>query len=111
MTGKSNHRYLSDSLFLDQACISDYTLFDLGYYPGIRPKAGGLVRGELYEVSPSAFQRICRKEGDGYLFQSTDVTAVSSGGSKIHAKCFVYLKHCENELTAQPNGLYWRAVR
>ena len=94
MKGRYNHNgYMEKAVFLGKGYIEDFSLYDLGYYPGILHNGGqGKVLGELYEVSVEDYERICRLEGNGHLYQSEAVTAHFEGyGDTVLAEVFVYL--------------------
>ena len=94
MKGEYNHdAYMKNALFLGNASIDHFSLYDLGSYPGIRhSRRREKVLGELYEVDQDAYEAICRLEGNGFLYQSEPVTAeIMDGRGHMEAETFVYL--------------------
>jgi len=66
--GFNNHRIIEGSKYLGMHWLNNYGIFDLGFYPGIRPRQGGVVYGELYEIDDELFPRLDRLEGTPYLY-------------------------------------------
>lgn len=62
--GFHNHKCLGDSKFLTGAVLMDFEVYDLPYgFPGIKPKNGRGVFGEIYEVSEEQLPRVDMLEG------------------------------------------------
>ena len=94
MKDQYNHdAYMGRALYLGRASVQGFALYDLGFYPGILHDSGdSRVFGELYEVSEEDFERICRLEGNGFLYQCESVTArMEESPEAIIAETFVYL--------------------
>jgi gamma-glutamylcyclotransferase (GGCT)/AIG2-like uncharacterized protein YtfP len=59
-----NHGLMREARFLSEAVTApEYTLLDLGPFPGMIPGGTTAVRGELYEVGPELLARLDRHEG------------------------------------------------
>lgn len=102
MTGEYNHDYyLADAVYLGEASIFGFGLYNLGSFPGIKhtPEPYRII-GELYEVNQRDFDRVCILESNGYMYQCEPVSAVlEDSGERIAAEVFVYLGIVyENEL-------------
>ena len=98
MKGRYNHdAYMRNAVFQGKGYIEGYALYDLGHYPGVIHEGGhGKVLGELYEVSGEDYERICRLEGNGQLYQSVLINARFEGyGDTALAETFVYLGHVD----------------
>jgi len=109
LKGRSNHqRYLSTARFICEGMIHNYTLYDLGYYPGVKHSKKGVVRGEVYKVDAQTLKEIDMLEGEGSLFLR-ETTKVSSGPQIFHCvSVYVYNQRTpKNKLIpfeAQPWG-------
>jgi len=62
--GQRNHGLMREARFLGEAVTApQYTLLDLGSFPGMIPSGNTAVHGELYEVGPELMARLDRHEG------------------------------------------------
>ena len=62
--GQRNHFLMREARFLGEAFTApEYTLLDLGPFPGMIPGGTTAVHGELYEVGPNLLARLDRHEG------------------------------------------------
>jgi gamma-glutamylcyclotransferase (GGCT)/AIG2-like uncharacterized protein YtfP len=50
LKGLRMHYHLEDARFIDEACLKNAKLFDLGNYPALVLEGDGIVYGELYAV-------------------------------------------------------------
>ena len=50
LKGLRLHYHLEDARFIDEACLKNAKLFDLGNYPALVLEGDGIVYGELYAV-------------------------------------------------------------
>ena len=67
--GQRNHGLMREARFLGEAItFPDYTLLDLGSFPGIIAGGTTAVHGELYEVGPDLLARLDRHEGVPRLY-------------------------------------------
>ena len=89
MRGERAHSYLSKAEFVGEYRLSDYAIYNLGWYPGIRPKAGSVVYGEVYAVDDRMLKEMDRYEGEGSLYHRTPVT-VENDRERIDAVAYVY---------------------
>ena len=89
MRGERADSYLADAGFIGEYCLKDYALYDLGWYPGIRPKKGSCVFGEVYEIDAGMLRRMDAYEGEGHLYHRTPVV-VWNGDGRIDAQAYVY---------------------
>jgi len=103
---------LDDSTFLGLAVITA-SLYDLGYYPGIKDGKGTVV-GELYEVSPETLQHLDSIEGyhardeESSLYVRREVSARRLGdGSTCTAHAYYYNNDVD-ESTCIVHGDYRR---
>lgn len=108
MSGRANSRYMKNAEYIGRAVLHGFSIYDLGYYPGIRPKSGGLVSGEVYDLSDKAdFERICTLEGDGFLYIRQTVTVTMDNGSETEAVVFVYNSPCEHSSEELDGSVLW----
>ena len=62
--GQRNHHLMREARFLGEAVTEpQYTLLDLGSFPGMIAGGATAVQGELYEVGPELLARLDRHEG------------------------------------------------
>jgi gamma-glutamylcyclotransferase (GGCT)/AIG2-like uncharacterized protein YtfP len=77
--GERNHRLLAGQRFVGPAVTAPgFRLFDLGPYPGMVRAAGGVVRGELFDVSEPCLVELDEFEGVPTLFDRA-VVELSDG--------------------------------
>ena len=114
MKDRYNHdAYMGRAVYLGRASIRGFALYDLGYYPGILHDSGDRwVYGELYEVSDKDFERICRLEGNGVLYQCESVAARSAySRDEVMAETFVYLGSVEEDRRIMESDQPWGAEK
>ena len=59
-----NHRVIEDAKFLgEHATEPEYTLLNLGAFPGVTENGTTKIRGEVYEITDAIFARLDRLEG------------------------------------------------
>ena len=89
--GERNHEaFLSKAQFITNGVIVGYTLYDLGYFPGIKKTKKGVVEGEVYRVSLDTLHQIDLLEDEGDLY-SRVTTDVIGNGLKLHnVQTYVY---------------------
>ena len=67
--GQRNHFLMREARFLGEAITApQYTLLDLGSFPGMIPGGSTAVHGELYEVGLELLARLDRHEGVPRLY-------------------------------------------
>ncbi len=91
MHGEHAHERLDGAKFLGEYRIRGYALYDLGWFPGIRPMEGAVVYGEVYEVDDAMLAGMDRYEGEGSLYHRTPVVAENGNGT-IEAQAYVYAR-------------------
>ena len=109
MNGHGNHSYyLGDSPFLGYGILRGYALYDLGYYPGIVPKAEDQVSGEIYEIDQETLQRLHGLEGEGSLYEYRQ--EVIEMGEEIieNVGVYVYLHSVEHATYVPSQEQPWR---
>ena len=89
MRGERAHAFLAEAAYLGEYRLRDYAIYNLGRYPGIRPKKGGTVYGEVYAVDGRMLADMDRYEGEGSLYHRTPVTA-ENDSERIAAVAYVY---------------------
>lgn len=126
LKGEGNHRLITSQQFEGEGYIRGFNLYDLGYYPGIRPSGHPehVVYGEAYLIDDRTLEKVNELEGEGslYLLQYTDVTmgdkTVTAGvyvynylcrkSSRIHSGCWkqrkIYIAYGSNMNTQQMLG-------
>jgi gamma-glutamylcyclotransferase (GGCT)/AIG2-like uncharacterized protein YtfP len=80
LAGEPNHRRLSEDAYGDPArepakllyrvCTRpEFTLYNLGYFPGVVAKGGTAVAGEVYEVGAEVLAALDRLEGHPHHYR------------------------------------------
>ncbi len=69
MTGCGNHRMMAGAKLIGSGEIAGFTMHDIGAFPGIVIGGGGVIRGEVYEVSEEVVARLDRFEGCPRLYR------------------------------------------
>jgi gamma-glutamylcyclotransferase (GGCT)/AIG2-like uncharacterized protein YtfP len=105
MRGQSAHAYLSDAEYAGEYRLPGYAMYDLGRYPGIVPKPGQTVYGEVYRVSDRMLREMDRYEGEGSLYHRVRVNAENESGT-ASVYVYVYAKKTGSRLI--PDGRWNR---
>jgi gamma-glutamylcyclotransferase (GGCT)/AIG2-like uncharacterized protein YtfP len=91
MTERSNHaNYLAESTFVGAGTLHGYALYDLGFYPGIKPMMNEIVKGELFLVNSSTLKQLDSLEGEGHLYDRVTVEVRGSAVDSWLAQTYVY---------------------
>ena len=92
MKGQRNHFYVEDSVYLGDAVLDDYGLYDTGYgYPAAVRMADYKVYGEVYEVDEDTKAAMDLLEDVGSLYDCVTVT-VHFEDHDEEALFYVYLR-------------------
>lgn len=89
-TGQRNHGLLAGSDLLGVFDLNGYALYELGSFPGIVRKPDGKVRGEAYLVSSETLSVVNEFEGEGYIYDLTDVCLSNDKGHQLSAKAYIF---------------------
>lgn len=108
MKGNSNNHYMNNAEFIGKATLYGYALYDLIYYPGIRPQKNEMVTGELYRINYKDFEKIQILEGDGILYVQHNVNVLVNGNKMMQAVVFVYNSCCEAYMKHCDGTKFWR---
>ena len=100
---------LKGSKLIGEAVLEDFGLYEVDWYPGIVPRRGSKVRGELYEVSEELLREI--DEYEGILYERRKVRVSLEGGKMVEAWTYVYLGEVEEERYIPFDLLPWREKR
>lgn len=71
-SGHGNHGLLKGSIHVGNKVVEGFDMFGLGSFPGIKPKEGGKIFVEVYEVDDTTLERLDWLEG-----YSPDETRIS----------------------------------
>ena len=107
MQGECAHSYLADAKFIGEYRLKDYALYNLGWYPGIRPKKDSSVIGEVYEIDAGMLLRMDAYEGEGHLYNRKPVVAENENG-RIDVQAYVYAREIRSGII---EGGDWRKRR
>ena len=91
MRGESAHSYLAKAEFIGDYRLCDYAIYNLGWVPGILPKAGSCVYGEVYAVDDRMLHEMDRYEGEGSLYHRTPIAVENETGT-VDAVAYVYAR-------------------
>ena len=102
-SGHGNHNHcMPDAKFIEKGRLSDHIMYDLGCFPGIVPKEGYAVYGEVYEITDKELHRVDCLEGyygnPHDLYSRTQEKITLKGGSEIEAYVYIFnrsLEGCE----------------
>ena len=78
LTGESNHHHLAYARLVGEARTRpEFTLFDLGFYPGMVRVGTSSVVGEIYAVDEPTLARLDRLEGHPTVYLRTTIHLAS----------------------------------
>ncbi len=89
MRGERAHAFLEDAKFLGDYSLKDYAMYNLGWFPGIRPSVGDRVFGEVYEVDLDKLQNMDGYEGEGTLYHRT-LVVVENDNESLNAFAYIF---------------------
>lgn len=95
-TLRGGHPYLGDATYMSDGEVKDYTLTDLGAFPGMCPKKGARVVGEVWNIHPDQVALLDRYEGPYYDRKRITVDA---GPRRIKCHAYVYRGGIRNRET------------
>ena len=91
MQGFSNYGLLQEARFLGPAVLNGYGLYCVTpYYPGIIPKQGAAVRGEVYEVDNKTLEQLDGLEAGGELYVRHEVLCTLADGRKMLVYVYIW---------------------
>lgn len=97
MRGERAHAFLEGAVYEGEYRLRDYAIFDLGRYPGIIPRPGCCVFGEVYSVDAVMLRKMDEYEEEGSLYFRETVTAENAAG-ELQAFAYVYASEIKGEL-------------
>lgn len=104
---RQGQTYLDIEEFKGESILSGYSLYDLGYYPGIVKDIDGRVKGELYLVSKNKLAEIDVYEAEGTLYKRELVKIYSENGGPVEAFVYVYNQSVINWRKVDFNSQPW----
>lgn len=67
--GRGNHGLLANAEFLGEAITKpEFTMYNLGWFPGVRKVGNTAIHGEIYRVNEQEFAALDRLEGYPSLY-------------------------------------------
>ena len=89
--GQSSHGLLRNPVFVGEAYLSGYSLYDLGDYPGIvEASLQDRVLGEVYRINVTLLSELDRYEDEGDLYTRKTLEVTLSDRTRIQAETYVY---------------------
>lgn len=104
MSGQSANHLLADAVYVGKYILRDYAMYNLGSYPGIQPKLGESVYGEVYDIKDELIPNLDRYEGEGSLYMRMPVK-VHNCTESVEAFAYLY----NNEINGIPMREGWGA--
>ena len=90
LKGRSNYEaFLSPEDLIFRGEIEGFDMYELGGFPGI-VHGKGIVKGEVYSVTPEQLKRINSLEGEGHLYNKELVSVEGYDGDYEDAYVYVY---------------------
>ena len=83
-------RILKSSAFVGMGVVENYALYNLGRYPGAKPKVGYRIKGEVYSITDELFQVLDRFEDCPVLYKRELVDVKMDSGDVLKAWMYVY---------------------
>ena len=108
MRGERAAHLMAEGKFAGEYVLPGYALYDLGRYPGILPKAGAEVDGEVYHVSDTMLSAMDDYEDEGTLYHRRKVTVTGECGM---LSVWVYVYAHAHAVGRLPMGRSWREKR
>lgn len=108
MSGRSNNFLMEDSLFLGEASVSGYSMYEPSWYPGVIRDPDGIVLGELYEVDLDTMKKLNVLEGEGSLYELDYADANICGIIVPGVAIYVYLHDVDKETHVPLANQPWR---
>ena len=87
MKGEVSNYLLDTSIYCGRFLLNGYSMYNLGWYPGIVKKNYETVQGEVYFINEDTHRRLNEYEGSMYSFEKVNV---ESEYGDLRAYCYVY---------------------
>lgn len=85
MMGEPNNHLLDDSAFLmGDETYPDYTMLDLGYFPGVVTGGTTTIKGEVYQVDADTLERLDQLESHPIFYRRTNIMLKSGRDASIY---------------------------
>lgn len=96
MRGEKAHDYLAGARYAGTYSLRDHAIYNLGRYPGIRPKVGSAVLGEVYEIDLDMLKNMDIYEDEGSLYNRRTALVENESGT-LNAYIYVYAKEINEQ--------------
>jgi len=108
MKGRANHdHFLKNCTLMGEGRLFGFALYELGSYPGIKPKKNAQVLGELYLVDERTLERLDILEGNGTLYDRVDVEVLGHPSHTYMAQTYVYKGRIKVDKLVSMNDQPW----
>lgn len=102
MRGQRANHMMAEGVYAGEYTLPGYAMYDLGRYPGIVPRKGCQVEGEVYFVSETMLTAMDDYEEEGSLYHRREVTVQSEKGERA-AWAYIYAR----EVSGSPVTCRW----
>jgi gamma-glutamylcyclotransferase (GGCT)/AIG2-like uncharacterized protein YtfP len=89
MRGQRANHMLAGAAYAGEFTLEDHAMYDLGRYPGIVPRAGETVFGEVFFVSEEMLAKMDEYEEEGSLYRRVAVRLRGEKGA-LTAQAYIY---------------------
>lgn len=88
--GYGNNRLLTGHTKVGDFIVQNYKLYDCGF-PVAWPSEGEFITGEIWDIhdSQETLLRLDRLEGEGSMYNRTDIVAINNDGQEELAQMYV----------------------
>lgn len=97
LSSNSHHHLLEGSNFIGRAILENYGLYKIAWYPGIVPKEGSKVLGEVYEIDENTLKKIDEFEEEGSLYKREKVKVILKNKKELEVWTYVYSREVEED--------------
>jgi gamma-glutamylcyclotransferase (GGCT)/AIG2-like uncharacterized protein YtfP len=105
--GLSNHHILDGATYIGQGWTApNFTMLNLGWFPGVVLGGTSQIEGELYEVDERTLHRLDRLEGHPDFYRREPIT-IKTKDARVEAVIYLLpLEWLEKGYGAVPNGVW-----
>ena len=91
MLGQAAAEKMAGAMFLGDAVLDGYAMYDLGWYPGVVPSPGNRVFGQVYLAEAALMGKLDEYENEGELYHRRGESVIVQGMT-LPVQVYVYGK-------------------